>query len=178
MSKELKKVISAGFLLHWNGKYLIGLPPDRCGTTGGWGIPKGRQDAGEKLLTTALREFWEETALELRNESIDGNIHFEEEPFYSYKVVAKEDKTVFVYRAYATIKPEKDWLKDYPFKCLTYLKNGKPEIEQYKWVTPEEAIQLVVKSQRQVFEFVKNYKDVDGNKEIRSYTGNQPALQA
>jgi 8-oxo-dGTP pyrophosphatase MutT (NUDIX family) len=167
MSKN-KKVISAGFLLQHNGEYLIGLPSGRTGTTGGWGIPKGKQDAGESLLGTALREFWEETSFEIRNESLEGNVHYEEEPFYSYNVESRDgDKTVFAFRAYVTSKKVDEWIADYPFKCLTNLNNGLPEIAEYKWVTPAEAVALVVKSQKAMFEFIHKYRKIDDERERR-----------
>jgi len=63
MSKE--KLISAGFLIQSKDKYLLGHASGR-GMTKGWGIPKGKQDKGETLLETAIRETFEETALPLQ----------------------------------------------------------------------------------------------------------------
>ena len=159
-TKENQKlVVSAGFLIRSaDDKYLIVKPFG--GSTKGWGIPKGKRDQGENILDAALRETYEETALH-----VDGspNIEYEGEPFFHYTVDTTEGGTkkkflkhVYVFRAYVTKE-----VKDFPFKCLTFLEDGRPEIEKYEWVTLEEAYERVVKSQKGIFEFLLTYKKIN-----------------
>lgn len=154
-----RRVISAGFLLESSGKYLLGCPSHRTGTTGGWGIPKGKRDKGEDIFQTAVREFYEETAFKIIDPAC-GGIDYEFNPFFSYNTEGKDKtgkfkKTVYVFRAYDVSRRLHQNVT--PFKCLTFVDGGHPEIAQYKWATPEEAIELVVKSQKPIFEFITNY---------------------
>ena len=112
-----RELTSAGILLASNNYYLLGCPSHRTGTTGGWGILKGRTDeTDENLLATALREFYEESSLRL--DTMD-NLVIERDPFYSYHVEGKDRigkflKTVYVFRAYddtATLYERDDNLK-------------------------------------------------------------------
>lgn len=154
-----KLVVSAGFLIKSaDDKYLIVKPFG--GSTKGWGIPKGKRDPGEHILDAALRETYEETALRIEGNK---NIDYQGEPFFHYTVDTTEGGTkkrflkhVYVFRAYATNE-----VKDYPFKCLTFLGDGRPEIEKYEWVSLEEAHERVVKSQKGIFEFLLNYKAIN-----------------
>jgi len=157
-----RKLVSAGFLLESDNKYLIGCPSHRTGTTGGWGIPKGRQDPGETVLQTAVREFYEETNLGILSLHAKDHVLYEFVPFFSYNTEGKDDtgkfkKTVFVFRAYDIAKER--FLHEQPelLKCLTFVKSGAPEIGEYKWVTADEAIDMVVKSQKPIFELVAKY---------------------
>jgi 8-oxo-dGTP pyrophosphatase MutT (NUDIX family) len=157
MADNEKLVVSAGFLIKSaDDKYLIVKPFG--GSTKGWGIPKGKRDKNESIFDAAVRETYEETALHIDgNKSVE---HYESEPFFHYTVDTTEGGTkkkflkhVYVFRAYAT----KD-IETYPFKCLTFLEDGRPEIEKYEWVSLEEAYEKVVKSQKGIFEFLINYK--------------------
>ena len=174
MSKQpYSHVVSAGFVLRSGNKFLLGLPSGRSGTTGGWGIPKGKKDDGEKVLTAALREFWEETSLSLENQELEGNINYEREPFFVYEVETKDGgkkvlKTVYVYRARVVDSKAENWLPEFPFRCLTMLSNGQPEISEYKWATAEEAVELVVKSQKSLFQLINTYVKLEYDEELKA----------
>lgn len=162
---KARKLVSAGFLLKSKGLYLIGCPSHRTGTTGGWGIPKGRQDPGETIRATALREFYEETNLDIRS---DSTIVTDWEPFFNYGTEGKDDtgkfkKTVYVFRAYDQTAKLADTVDN--LKCLTFVKSGAPEIAEYKWATPEEAYDMVVKSQKGIFEFIIKYNTLNKKNE-------------
>ncbi len=158
-----KTVISAGFLIRsTNDKYLIVRPSSKTGTTGGWGIPKGKRDPGEAIINAAIREVFEETDLRIQD---NPEIEFESQPFYHYEVEtneyrkqAKFKKQVYVFRAYCTDKIEK-----FPFKCTSMLECGKPEVDEFEWVTLEEAYDKVVKSQKGIFKFLITYKNYDND---------------
>lgn len=156
---EEKLVVSAGFLIcSADDKYLIVKPFG--GSTKGWGVPKGKRDKGEHILDAALRETYEETALDLDNNS---SVIYEGQPFFYYTVDTTEGGTkkkflkhVYIFRAFVT-----NDIKQFPFKCLTFLEDGRPEIEKYEWVSLEEAYERVVKSQKGIFEFLINYKKIN-----------------
>ena len=57
-------ITSAGILLNSGGFYLIGGSAKDINCPTGWGIPKGKIEAGETLLRGAMREFYEETSLD------------------------------------------------------------------------------------------------------------------
>jgi 8-oxo-dGTP pyrophosphatase MutT (NUDIX family) len=148
ISKAHRELVSAGVLLECEGKYLIACPWHGVGTTGGWGVPKGKQDQGETLIQTALREFYEETGLKLSEKDLTTK-----EPIYSYRAKGKDDtgkfhKTVHIFHSKST-NPE---LLDFKFECLTFVKGNKPEIADYKWVKPGKAKDLVIKKQKELFE--------------------------
>ena len=161
MAKE--RIVSAGFLIKSSsGKYLLVRPTGKTGTTGGWGIPKGKRDPGEDILDTAIREVFEETSLAVNDASV---FKIDSEPCHCYTVDANDSrlkisykKKVFVFRAYCDESVEK-----YVLNCASLLECGKPEIDMFSWVTPEEAHNMVVKSQKGIFEQVLLYKDYNGN---------------
>jgi 8-oxo-dGTP pyrophosphatase MutT (NUDIX family) len=145
----LSKVISAGILLEHDGKFLIGHPTEMYGTTNGWGILKGKMDKGETLYEAALREFKEESNLNLLALPYALDCWFFPRPFYSYQV---KNKTVYVF-----------WVIDKTgiafnsrMSCPSIIEGtDKPEIDAYKWVTPDEAIKIVAESQIDLFQTVK-----------------------
>lgn len=54
---------------HNSGIYVIHRPP-----YDDWSLPKGKLDAGENLIATAVREIWEETGYRVRLGKLVGNI--------------------------------------------------------------------------------------------------------
>lgn len=140
------QIISAGFLIiSSSGQVLIVKPTGKSGTTGGWGIPKGKRDPGEDILNAAIREVQEETGLNLSDTSL---FKIETQPFHHYRVKNGDiPKLVFVFRAYC----DKD-VQKHVLHCKSLLDNGAPEIGEFSWVTPQKAQQLVVRSQIGVFD--------------------------
>lgn len=147
----MSKVISAGVLLEHNGKFLIGHPTELTGTTNGWGILKGKIDDGEHLLDAALREFHEESNLDIASLIFKGlGVHISPRPFFRYDVKGK--KLVYVFWALDTIG---NTFK-HKFSCPSLIDGtDKPEIDKYEWVNVDTAIDKVVESQKELFRTVK-----------------------
>lgn len=149
------KVISAGILLQFEEKFLIGHPTELTGSTHGWGILKGKRDPGEQLFDAAVREFKEESNVDIKKHIEYGNVHIFPYPFYVYDVSKK--KTVYVY-----------WMIDVfghvhrsPLSCPSLVEGtDKPEIDKYKWVKVDEAIKLVTESQKDLFRKVKQLTSI------------------
>ncbi len=164
----MSTIISAGILLKSRQSlYLIAKPWGKSGTTGGWGIPKGKRDDNEYIIDAAKREFYEESDFNFNDREMVAKYecHMEFEPFFNYSVNAKDKrnekeyrKQVYVFRAYS----ENMNILKFPFKCTSLLDSGNPEIEAYAWVTAEEAFEKVVKSQKGIFEFITNYNHRNG----------------
>jgi len=141
---------SAGVLLQSQGLYLLGHPSGR-GDTQTWGIPKGKVDERESRYEAAIREFEEETGLDLstfsRNELVIENEHCD-------KFRVGQKKTVYVFRAWdvATCQP----LVHYPFRCDSLIENtDRPELDAFKWATIDECITLSTPSQKEFFKRIK-----------------------
>lgn len=139
----MPKVISAGFLIQSEGKYLL------VHATGAkdnkWGIPKGKQEEGESLMDTAIREVFEETGIDLRKEGIQ----LEDKPFFDYDI--GKNKTVYVFKAYDLTGK----LHNFDFRCSTNIPNMDiPEISGYRWASAQEALDFATDSQRGLFKKV------------------------
>ena len=143
----MSKIISAGILLECDGEFLIGHPTELTGSTHGWGILKGKIDEGESLCTAAFREFYEESGVNL---TLNSSVCYAPRPFYKYDVGGK--KTVYVF-----------WMVDVglssrvtKFHCPSMIVGtNKPEIDDYKWVDVDTAIDMVTESQKDLFRHVK-----------------------
>lgn len=145
----MSKIISAGILLEYDGKFLIGHPTEMYGTTNGWGILKGKVDPGEFLIEAAIREFKEESNLDLNHWTHAQGVHKFPRPFYSYQV---KNKTVYVFWMIDTL----GYTTQAKLSCPSLIEGtDKPEIDAYQWVTPDEAIKMVVESQIDLFKTVK-----------------------
>ena len=160
---EKPLVVSAGFLLEdiYDKKFLLVRP--NGGTTGGWGIPKGKRDPGETIYQAAVREYKEETNLDIQDHKVLDRYHIvaDMEPFFHYTVDTNDKKRNKRYNKHVYAFHVKAWLtgiQEFPFSCPSLLENGSPEIGEYGWFTLEECYEKVVKSQRGMFEFLVNYK--------------------
>jgi 8-oxo-dGTP pyrophosphatase MutT (NUDIX family) len=154
-------VVAAGILLFdsANKKYLL------ARASGGgerWGIPKGKQEANEHLAFTARREFKEETGFDFTDRRFSYNPEVDKVPFFHYVVETndgkkgkKYDKHVYIF--YGT----GDNVMYYPFACESYLDNGKPEIDAFGWYTLDECLDKAMKSQKGVFEYLKQYREAN-----------------
>jgi len=144
----MKNVTSAGVLLEHSGLFLIGHPTAGHGTTGGWGILKGKVDDGETLCQAAFREFKEESSIDLEKQP---GILYIPRPFFQYKVKSNK-KTVYVYWVIDTL----GHCRNMTLSCPSLIPNTNiPEIDAYKWVTAAEAIDLVTESQKELFRTVQ-----------------------
>lgn len=149
-SKDKELIISAGIVLRSKGKYLLARPTGNTGTTKGWGIPKGKVDSGETLLEAAMREFREETNLDLSQHPI---ITVSAEPItsVSLKIGKKQKKKVYAFFA----DDPAGTVANFPFECVSFTPSGKPELDAYEWVDLDEAIQRSIKSQKPIFQHIK-----------------------
>ena len=148
----MSKVNAAGvFLVRNDGKILVGHPTGHPEDV--WSIPKGKIDDGETALEGAIRETLEETNIDLSDLP---NPCFKELPVqvYSHK---RKDITTFVVG---------EWMTDLEFdkfdiKCdsivpLTSSWNaGKPELDEFKWITTDEAEDILHPTQAASIEAVK-----------------------
>jgi 8-oxo-dGTP pyrophosphatase MutT (NUDIX family) len=134
-------ITSAGILLESNGKYLLGHPTGGTGTTHGWGIPKGKQDPGETFRETAIREYKEETGLD-----VTALCDLEKAPWMIFPV--GKHKIVHVFRAY----DHSGAASRFNFHCDSMIEGTKiPEIDKFYWATAEEALDMVTASQKCLF---------------------------
>lgn len=108
---------------------------------GHWAFPKGHPKTGETEIQTAFRELKEETGI--KDCSIKENIFFRE--CYSYKEKSQTiNKTVKYFLGFIGISPN--------------IKIKKGEIQNYKWASFEEALNLITfKEARKILKQVKNY---------------------
>lgn len=152
----MSKIISAGILLESQSRFLIGHPTELTGTTNGWGILKGKVDDGESLIDAAIREFGEESNVDLEPYLLDDRIMISPRPFFRYNV--NGDKTVYVFWAYDL----SGLAINFNFSCPSFVEGtDKPEIDKYQWVTVDEAINLVTASQKKLFKYVKDLTQRD-----------------
>lgn len=134
-NESLEKRITCGiYLFDANNLLLIQHPTGFRSTV--WGVPKGRADKGEtNQFEVAKRELFEETGIVLDELTI---VHQEEFNELKYKDSNKYLKGFFV-------KVEED-LSGFNLHCDSMvIRNGKPafpEVDEWKWVTLEEAKQI------------------------------------
>ena len=133
-SLEEKRITCGIYLFDANNLLLIQHPTGFRSTV--WGVPKGRPDKDEyDLFEVAKRELFEETGITLDNLTIVQQEEFNE---VRYNDTNKYLKGFFV-------KTEED-LSGLNLHCDSMVyRNGKPafpEVDEYKWVTIEEARQI------------------------------------
>lgn len=133
-SLEEKRITCGIYLFDKNNLLLIQHPTNFRPTV--WGVPKGRVDEGESdLFEVAKRELFEETGIVLDNYTIVSKEEFNE---VRYNDTNKYLKGFFV-------RIEED-LSDFNLHCDSMVyRNGKPsfpEVDEYKWVTVEEAKEI------------------------------------
>ena len=111
----MSKQVSVGAIILYGGNILIiKESPDAKH----WSIPKGKVEQGEIPWETAIREIWEET-----NILIDSQYHE-----YLGKHKYRSDKDLIVFKVMFYKDPGE-------IKCnSTHLRNGNPEVCDFKWV--------------------------------------------
>ena len=123
-----------------NGNILITKP------TGNniYSFPKGINEDGEDFLTTAIRETYEETNIDLT--IIDG--YFSDLIYNS--IYKDKNKTVYLYTFYSNID-----LENHPIICNSFFsRNGKeyPENDGYLWLKPKDALSYLHYVQKNILE--------------------------
>jgi 8-oxo-dGTP pyrophosphatase MutT (NUDIX family) len=128
-------ILSAGiFLIRKDNRLLIAHPTKKASNV--WDIPKGRLNEGEHPIEAAVRETFEETNIDVSNWKLMHNL----EPI-KYE---KSDKILY---PYALFEYQNDFdFNEFELKCNSNLPEklgGYPEMDDYKWVTIDEAKELL-----------------------------------
>lgn len=142
----MSTVVSAGILLKSKDLYLIGGAARDINAPHGWGIPKGKVEKNESLRDAALREFYEETSLDLTKHAV--KIATTPKTILRYKI-KKGKKELYVYEAEDLTD---GGLIEYPFHSLSYTEKGNPELFHFLWLPKEQALEKITKSQKPLFE--------------------------
>lgn len=125
-----------GIFLVRKNKILIGHPTKASG----WTIMKGRPEVNEKPVETALREFKEESGIDLT--PYTNQLVFLGTELYKFK-----HKQIHAY----LLKTDTEFPEP---KCESIVTDrGEPffpELDAFKWVTYDEALSLVFDSQKQL----------------------------
>ena len=137
--KEERGAISSGVLLYKTTEdgplvYLVHAGgPFHTRSKHAWGIPKGLSESGESIEETAKREFEEEMGVPLPNE-FSFDLGF---------IKTSSGKSVFCFACEGDLpedfQPKSNMFPlEYQGKVTYY-----PEIDQGRWFTPEEAMQII-----------------------------------
>jgi putative (di)nucleoside polyphosphate hydrolase len=132
-----KTIASGLFIVRKDNKLLICHPTNHPKNF--YSIPKGKVEDGEIFLEAAFRETYEETNLDL-NGSTDFTIY----PLSSVNYKHKK-KTLYPFLVLENKKSNFDW-DSVELKCNSNVpedRGGFPEMDGYKWVTLDEAEDLL-----------------------------------
>lgn len=116
-----------------------------------WSIPKGKLEKGEDSISAALRETWEET-----NVDLGGITKWYELDTIKYKHGKKKLKP-FIVLEIENLKINSD---EFILKCNSIIDNnskwnvGLPEMDDYKWVTIDEARIMLHYTQVECLDFI------------------------
>jgi 8-oxo-dGTP pyrophosphatase MutT (NUDIX family) len=146
----MSKILAAGvFLVRNNGKILICHPTNHKPDF--WSIPKGKLDDNETPLAAAIRETFEESNISLLfNEK---NIIALEPVNYGHK-----KKMLYPFVFFESMSVVLDWDK-FDIKCNSNVpldRGGFPEMDDYKWVSIEEARPLLHETQAACLDKIKS----------------------
>jgi 8-oxo-dGTP pyrophosphatase MutT (NUDIX family) len=127
---------SAGiFLLDKEHRLLVAHPtkqrPDR------WSIPKGRPDAGESHLQTAIRETFEETNIRIPHD-------------VAHHALAHQEGQVQLLITFLVLESENpllDWGR-FDLCCHSMTPGGYPEMEDFQWISLDRAEVELLRTQR------------------------------
>jgi 8-oxo-dGTP pyrophosphatase MutT (NUDIX family) len=151
----MSKTIAAGvFLVKKNGTVLICHPTNHHADF--WSIPKGKLDEGETALAAAIRECFEESNISLLfNEK---NMIALEPVNYGHK-----KKMIYPFVALESRTENLDWDK-FDVKCNSNVpldRGGFPEMDDFKWVSFEEASSLLHETQVACLDKVKAFYETN-----------------
>lgn len=138
----MAKIIASGvFIVRKDGKLLIAHPTNHGKDF--WSIPKGRVDDGETFLEGAIRECKEECNVDL----VDSK-DFSILPIQSVNYKTKK-KILYPFLFLEKKESKLDWDK-IELKCNSMVEDTKedfPEMDDFKWVTLDEAKDLLHETQ-------------------------------
>ena len=150
----MAKIIAAGiFLVRKDGKLLVCHPTNHKPDF--WSIPKGKVEEGESFVNAAIRETFEETNIEL---SECKNLRRLEPVTYTHK-----KKMLHPFLLLERENVEYDW-GAFELKCNSCVpldRGGFPEMDEYKWVTIEEARPLLHITQVACLDEIKRLFDAN-----------------
>lgn len=144
---------SAGImLLNTENKILVEHPTNHDPNF--WSIPKGLIDKGEDSFDAAIRETFEETALDLNK--------------INYKIITELPEIIFKTKKKSVkiyILKTTDDLSEFPFHCESMveymggrkLNNPFPEVDDFKWITIEEGYDVLHEAQVKALDLLKKY---------------------
>lgn len=141
-------IISAGlFLIRKDNKVLVCHPTKTKQSV--WSIPKGKVEEGEHHIDAAVRETFEETNVDVSNWSVMHNLPPVEYPngkktLHAYALFERQNRIDF---------------NQFEFKCNSNVpedKGGYPEMDDYKWVTLDEAYSLLHVTQIKCLHEIEN----------------------
>jgi 8-oxo-dGTP pyrophosphatase MutT (NUDIX family) len=155
----MAKTIAAGiFIVNSDKKVLICHPTNHPADF--WSIPKGKVEAGEELIDAAIRETFEETNIDLKG--------FEVMATMSPLTYSHKKKVLNPYILYQEANPDIDF-NSFDLKCNSNVpveRGGFPEMDDYRWVSFEEAKRLLHSLQANAIDKVeawcKAYDGADG----------------
>ena len=145
----MNRIVSAGFIVRMrDGRYFLGKADSH--TEPCWTIFKGKQDDGESLIDTAIRELKEESGIDVcADDRLNKNISTV--PIFKFSM---RDKDVYVFSLY----DEEGVLDNFVPFCDSYYgvgSNKRPEIAAYGKFTLDEVAQKIFPSQLGLVEFLK-----------------------
>lgn len=144
----MARTIAAGmFLVNKDGKLLVCHPTNHSQNF--WSIPKGKVEDGEYYLDAAIRETYEETNIKL---TFAKNVIKMEPQTYSHK-----KKILYPFVVFEKDNLHLNWDK-FEIKCNSNVpqeRGGFPEMDDYKWVSLDEAKPMLHETQKNCIDDIK-----------------------
>jgi 8-oxo-dGTP pyrophosphatase MutT (NUDIX family) len=164
--------ISCGFLIQSADRFLLCHPSNlqigKLKGDQGWGLPKGKLDSPEESrYKCALRETKEETNLDLVALQERGyKINICPTAIYNVEYLSHHQgdrisKEVHIFHAVE----ESGMLQDEPVSCPSLVEGTTiPEMDDFRWVTAEEARRICTRSLKDLFENIVYYTPMSATK--------------
>lgn len=144
----MAKTIAAGiFMVRKDGRVLVCHPTNHKPDF--WSIPKGKVEEGEDLIDAAIRETYEESNIDL---SECKGIRALEAVNYSHK-----KKILHPFLVLERNNSILDW-DSFDLKCNSFVpedRGGFPEMDDYKWVSLDEARVILHNTQSACIDKIK-----------------------
>ncbi len=144
------KTLAAGiFIIRDDNKLLICHPTNHAADF--WSIPKGKIESDETAVQAAIRETHEETNIDLSEYKLLAELEMVN---YSHK-----KKALFPFICYEPCNKSIDF-NSFDIKCNSNVaeeRGGFPEMDDYQWVTLDEAKKLLHITQAECIDSVKRF---------------------
>lgn len=102
-----------------------------------WSIPKGLCNPDESTMDAAIRETYEETNIDLSQYALN---------FLGESRYKSRKKKLHAFACF--LDPDGSFL----CKCNSFLKNGSPEVDMFKWASYTQSFDLIHYTQRQILQ--------------------------